>query len=316
MKTKAVRFSCYFVIASIILALVIPAAFALGSNDIQVTIDEINQGRISYTIDSQAAYSNALAVTAVYNEKMQMVDIRRTPLNISVGSNTYFVNFSNSFECAKVFLVDANTYKPLSRCATRAVDYYSVQFRDYNGTLLSEQLVRSGSKAVRPSPPTRNGFIFAGWSPALDSISDDTVYTAQYLTGQEQNIFRVETKTGSVGNTVTVSVKLEGTVLLSGFDMKLYYDENLLEYVGHDAELSLDVTANKVSGSNRIAFNYSSYKNVASPKEILQVTFRIKNADQDFAPIWIDPISVCYTAQNGELPPAEFHIAEGGVMIR
>ena len=58
---------------------------------------------------------------------------------------------------------------------------YSIQFKDWDGTILSTQTVKYGHKPTKPANPTRTGYTFTGWSNNPDSApTGDTVYTAQY----------------------------------------------------------------------------------------------------------------------------------------
>ena len=53
-------------------------------------------------------------------------------------------------------------------------------FVDYDGTVLSTQTVNSGVAPTAPSNPSRTGYTFTGWSPAVGAITEDTTYNAQY----------------------------------------------------------------------------------------------------------------------------------------
>ena len=58
---------------------------------------------------------------------------------------------------------------------------YTVKFLDYNGTLLKEEKVQKGQAATAPEAPTREGYVFTGWSKSFDYITADTIVTATYL---------------------------------------------------------------------------------------------------------------------------------------
>ncbi len=58
--------------------------------------------------------------------------------------------------------------------------YYTVTFKDWDGTVLSTQQVAAGSAAVAPANPSRTGYTFAGWDKAFNNITGDTVVTATY----------------------------------------------------------------------------------------------------------------------------------------
>lgn len=54
-----------------------------------------------------------------------------------------------------------------------------VTFKDYDRTILNEQLVKYGEAAVPPTP-VREGYTFTGWDKSYSKITADTVITAQY----------------------------------------------------------------------------------------------------------------------------------------
>ena len=58
--------------------------------------------------------------------------------------------------------------------------YYTVTFKDWDGTVLSTQQVLEGSNATAPADPTRTGYTFVGWDVSFTNITADTIVTAQY----------------------------------------------------------------------------------------------------------------------------------------
>lgn len=63
----------------------------------------------------------------------------------------------------------------------------TVRFVDHDGTLLTEQTVKWGEAAVRPSAPERRGHKFSGWDRSFEKVTGDLTVTAQY----EVNFYRV-----------------------------------------------------------------------------------------------------------------------------
>jgi len=57
---------------------------------------------------------------------------------------------------------------------------YLVEFKDWDGTLLKEQNVLEGEAATPPANPTREGFIFMGWTVDFDSVTTDLEVIALY----------------------------------------------------------------------------------------------------------------------------------------
>lgn len=58
--------------------------------------------------------------------------------------------------------------------------FYTVIFKDWNGTTLKTQEVEKGASASPPSSPSRSGYEFTGWSPSYTNIQANTTCTAQY----------------------------------------------------------------------------------------------------------------------------------------
>ncbi len=98
---------------------------------------------------------------------------------------------------------------------------YSVTFVDYDGTLISVQLVEKGESAQAPEDPTREGHAFAGWDKAFDNVTEDITVTATYseLTGFLMGSFNNWQKVDALmptsdSNVVSIEIELEeGTYL-------------------------------------------------------------------------------------------------------
>ena len=57
---------------------------------------------------------------------------------------------------------------------------YTVTFKDYDGTLLKEEIVKKGDDAIAPNNPSREGYTFIGWNQDYTNIKKDIVVVAQY----------------------------------------------------------------------------------------------------------------------------------------
>ena len=58
---------------------------------------------------------------------------------------------------------------------------YTVQFLDYNGSIISSVEVLAGNKVIAPTNPSRTGYTFTGWDKDITAaINADTTFTAQY----------------------------------------------------------------------------------------------------------------------------------------
>ena len=57
---------------------------------------------------------------------------------------------------------------------------YTVTFKDYDGTIIKEEIVKENSSATPPKDPERVGYTFIGWDKEYKNITSDLVITAQY----------------------------------------------------------------------------------------------------------------------------------------
>lgn len=63
---------------------------------------------------------------------------------------------------------------------------YSVEFRDWDGTVLKTETVNHGSAAEAPEDPYREGYTFIGWDVDFNSVKEDLIVTAQYELGENK----------------------------------------------------------------------------------------------------------------------------------
>lgn len=58
---------------------------------------------------------------------------------------------------------------------------YTVNFVDFDGTLLKSETVDKGASVSAPADPTREGFRFIGWNGTAANVTADMTITAQYV---------------------------------------------------------------------------------------------------------------------------------------
>ncbi|MCL2151990.1 MAG: dockerin type I domain-containing protein [Oscillospiraceae bacterium] len=171
---------------------------------------------------------------------------------------------------------------------------HTVTFKDWDGSVLDTQSVLHGSNAVPPIPPARSGYLFTGWDGSYYDITTDTVLTAIYTTQDGMNIFSVTNAVGKPGDIVTLTVSLGGTVNTCGFDMRLIYDSDDLEYVSQNSDWDLDIVAFHAEEEHMIRFNYSATRNRTTAAKIMEVTFKIKNTDVTNTSVSILPVEIIF----------------------
>lgn len=57
---------------------------------------------------------------------------------------------------------------------------YKVTFKDKDGNILKEEVVKEGSSATAPTAPTVDGYTFKSWDKAFDNVTEDLVVMAVY----------------------------------------------------------------------------------------------------------------------------------------
>ena len=72
--------------------------------------------------------------------------------------------------------------------------YFTVNFIDWDGTLLKSEEVEKGKSATAPADPTREGYTFKGWDKDFSDVQSDLTVTALY----EQNVVEPPTPDESI----------------------------------------------------------------------------------------------------------------------
>jgi uncharacterized repeat protein (TIGR02543 family) len=118
------------------------------------------------TLDSDDNYAEGDSVTAPEDPTR----VGWTFIGWSDGVNTYAGN-----EIPDVGNDNA-TYT-----ATYSQNHYTITFNDYNDAEISSvSTYVYGDTVTPPADPTRSGWTFTGWTPAVVDVTDDAVYTATY----------------------------------------------------------------------------------------------------------------------------------------
>lgn len=67
--------------------------------------------------------------------------------------------------------------------------YFTITFKDYDGTILSTQQVAYGEVPTAPTTPERtDDYVFTGWDDVVRRATTDKTYTAMYSLLEEQTI--------------------------------------------------------------------------------------------------------------------------------
>lgn len=261
-----------------------------------ISSSEINNVKIMST----ANLSNVSLYRAAYSYG-KLVDIKMQTVSIAVGSNEF--NFEEDVPNAdKVTFYCWNRMTPQSNTFIKYLKpSYNVFFKDWDGVNLSVQRILEGASATLPPVPGRENYIFAGWDGSYKNITKDNVLTARYVSEGSDNIFSVSSVNGNVGEEVTVTVALNGNVKTCGFDMKLVYDTDALEYIKHEVGTALDVNAGYNIANDYIGFNFSANKNRTKQADIMTVTFKINEAAKAGTVIKLEPVEALSIDENYDI---------------
>lgn len=210
----------------------------------------------------------------------KLVSLCSQDVVLNVGINTiehshYHTTQYIEKDTIKIMLWD-NNLMPYTLCKEIKVNNnkYTVNYVDSDGTILSTQTVLEGSNATPPASPTMSGMTFCGWSNSGENITHNTDIVAQYVDATKDNVFKVSNIQGNVGDIVTTSIYLDGIVKTCGFDLRLNYDSDVLEFVSTNADWNLDIVAHHVENESLIKFNYYNYTEQCN-KKIYYYTRRI-----------------------------------------
>lgn len=129
-----------------------------------------------------------------------------------IGWETTNGSVANDKSASTTFTPSANG---ANANATFAKKTYTVRFLDINGNQIgSSQTVEHGATPSAPTAPTITGKTFAGWSPAVGAVTDNTDYTATYT----DNTYSITVQQNGGIGTVSLgknSAKYNDTVTLS-----------------------------------------------------------------------------------------------------
>ena len=139
--------------------------------------------------------------------------------------------------------------------------------------------------------------------------------TVRAVYSDEKNVFLVESVSGSIGDTITVLVSVDGSVKVGGFQLDLFYD-SALELVSYDSELDLDVVVNDTRYTNGLYLNFSSTNNKTKQRDIIELTFKINDTSKMSLPIWLELIEVREVTSTGAVENSAYVVVNGVVKIK
>ncbi|MBQ4105007.1 MAG: InlB B-repeat-containing protein [Clostridia bacterium] len=101
--------------------------------------------------------------------------------NWTVTGGTLNTDYTMSTNGTSVTITPLKDGADLTVTANFTINTYTVEFVDYDGTVLKTQTVEYGEGATAPADPTREGYTFNGWDKTFANITANTTVNATYV---------------------------------------------------------------------------------------------------------------------------------------
>lgn len=175
-------------------------------------------------------------------------------INLSCGENDVYDIEDNNLECSFctgiISIVTDSESTSKADEASVSKDKHTVVFKDENGKVISSQSVYNGESAQVPTAPTKEGYVFIGWSESVDKITEDKTLTPVYEAlgfAPQFVVSKAEAKQGEKNVAVTVSLKNNPGIASVLLD--ILYDTEHLKLTGFEYNKEL------INGSSTVPFN-------------------------------------------------------------
>lgn len=114
----------------------------------------------------------------------------------------------------------------------------------------------------------------ASQKPSIDDDTNETDNLPVQSTASE-NRFYVSSQNGTVGDTITVRLSLEGKPKLCDFQMELSFDNEILQLIEIDDQLDMDIVSNGIQERGIVKLNFSRAKNTTKGGNLIDMTFKV-----------------------------------------
>lgn len=198
-----------------------------------LSAEEARQGAtVSYTksfwdddVEAERTYRIRAYVDGSFQEAQNITINFQYPLSINSGNPSYYgagetVNLAKqacmgytarTTKDVPVVIEDMGDYYRLTMPACQVwlkeeAAKYTVQFRDYDNSVLKTQKVACGSDATPPSNPSHAGMTFTGWDKPFTNIHESQVIRALYTVDGVDALLSVDGTVISQGLSKTFSV--------------------------------------------------------------------------------------------------------------
>lgn len=163
---------------------------------------------------------------------------------------------------------------------------YAVTFYSDKGTELKIDYVKKNSSATPPnSPAMSNGMIFRSWDTDFSHVTKDLdVHPICEEIKGKPNVIAVQSVYSRNDNTVVVPIQLCGDVCVSGLDITIKYNQEMLELQSVTEDKAV-VFNDATPGVIRL--NYVSTKNTIADVDVCNLQFLVNSAEGEI-PITVE----------------------------
>jgi hypothetical protein len=218
---------------------------------------ELYYDRDTYTVDFKDHDG-----TVIDSQSIQFEDSATAPTDPTREGYT-FTGWDKNFDNITSNLVVNALYE-----VGESTQTYTVEFRDYDDSVIDTQEVEEGQNAAAPADPTREGYIFAGWDVDFTGITGDLTVTATYAMDTivtytvEENILRVEVQSDETNPIRTIELLRDNTPVT-----RAYYTNVLEQDVSVNGEYKIVVTDSNYNKIEEV-FTVDAGEDLASVFEI------------------------------------------------
>lgn len=163
---------------------------------------------------------------------------------------------------------------------------YAVTFYSNDGTVLKIDTVTENTSATPPVAPTMTyGTVFKSWDTDFSNVTKDLeVHPVFEEIKEKPNVLAVQSRYSKKDGTVVVPIQLCGNVCVSGLDITIRYDKDLLNLKAVTEDKG--VVFNDAT-PGMIKLNYVSTQNTVADVDICNLQFYV-NAIEGEIPITIE----------------------------
>ena len=190
---------------------------------------------------------------------------------------------------------------------------YTVNFYSENNEIIKTETVKSGKAALPPEElDVSDGKIFKKWDTDFSSVRNDLEIKPVFNTiDGKENVFALSGAYGQKNGTITTSLVLRGDVELSGFDLTVEYDKDVLEYI---SVINKDgsVICND-SEPGKIKVNFVSVENTLGDVDICSFKFKAGENKKE-APLAIT-VNKVYAYKDNTLYEPKYNIINSTIYV-